>query len=74
MNASEMIRELSLLKAGWHRQENPKTGAVAIFCMTARSEAEWEQRAIAQSQAADRDTIILRPKAPENSFATRRGD
>ena len=58
---------LPIRDAGWVKHEGPH--GVAFFPETARDEQDWEQRAIAQSQAAERDTIILEPKPLENVFA-----
>lgn len=67
-----LLRDLALTKAGWHRQENPETGAVAIFPETATNESEWEQRAKLQLAEAKSNLAIPEPKPMKNTLAARR--
>ena len=80
MNATAMdlLRDLALINAGWHRVEHPETGAVGIFPETAKDEADWERKAMAQSREAESNAIILPPKLLDDDLAERmrisRGD
>ncbi len=71
MKATDLMRDLSLINAGWHRVEHPETGAVGIFPETAKDEGEWERTALAQSKEAERNAIILPPKLLDDDLAER---
>ena len=73
-NIDVLLRDLSYIDSGWHRHENPVTGAVVLFPETAKNEAEWEARALAMTAA--QTPIHLAPKPQTNALAERvvRGD
>ena len=66
-NIDVLLRDLSYIDSGWHRHENPVTGAVALFPETAKNEAEWESRALAMH--AEQEAITLPPKPRENALS-----
>ena len=68
-NIDVLLRDLSYIDSGWHRHENPETGAVALFPETAKNEAEWETRALLMH--ASQEAITLAPKPLENTLAQR---
>ena len=72
MKAVDLMRDLALINAGWHRTEHPETGAVGIFPNTARDEGEWERKAMAQSREAERNSIIPEPRQGDDGLAERR--
>ncbi len=82
-NIDVLLRDLSYIDSGWHRHENPVTGAVALFPDVPRhpsgsvearaAEDEWEQRSLAMH--AEQRTITLAPKPIENTMTRiERGD
>ena len=72
-NIDVLLRDLSYIDSGWHRHENPVTGAVVLFPETAKNEAEWEQRALLMH--ASQEIIRLQPKPLENTMTRiKRGD
>ena len=60
--------ELAILRSDWDWHFNPETGALAcIIPKTAKSEDEWEQRAL-EMHSAQR-TIVPSPKPRENALS-----
>jgi hypothetical protein len=72
-NIDVLLRDLSYIDSGWHRHENPETGAVVLFPETAKNEAEWEARAL---QMHSKQTPIHLEAKPQENAMTRieRGD
>ena len=68
-NIDVLLRDLSYIDSGWHRHENPETGAVVLFPETAKNEAEWEARALEMHSA--QEAITLAPKPQTNELAAR---
>ena len=68
-NIDVLLRDLSYIDSGWHRHENPETGAVALFPETAKNEAEWEARALLMH--AEQTPVTLAPKPRGNTLAER---
>lgn len=54
----------------WYWHENSETGALAIFPKTAKSESEWEARALLMHD--QQVTIRLESKPLENQMALRK--
>ena len=72
-NIDVLLRDLSYIDSGWHRHENPETGAVVLFPETAKNEAEWEQRALLMHR--EQVSLTLKPKPSENTMTRiERGD
>ena len=72
-NIDVLLRDLSYIDSGWHRHENPVTGAVALFPETAKNEAEWEARALLMHR--EQVSLTLKPKPVENTMTRiERGD
>lgn len=61
---------LAIMRSGWFRHVNAETGEFALFPYTAKSEAEWEQRALAMHEA--QEPIRLDAKPEENTLAARK--
>ncbi len=82
-NIDVLLRDLSYIDSGWHRHENPVTGAVALFPDVPRHpsgspeqralEDEWEARAL---QMHSKQTPIHLEAKPQENAMTRieRGD
>ncbi len=78
-NIDVLLRDLSYIDSGWHRHENPVTGAVALFpdmpmfpsgSKEARAaEDAWEARALAMH--ASQTLILPEAKPLENTLAAR---
>lgn len=78
-NLDTLLRDLHYIDSGWHRHENPVTGAVALFpsvevhpsgSKEARAvEADWEARASAMHAA--QTPVTLAEKPAENTLAER---
>ena len=66
----DLAHALSVMRSGFHRIEGP--GGVAVFPMQAANEAEWEARALAQAQAAERLEVATRPVAKPSPDGIRR--
>ena len=82
-NIDVLLRDLSYIDSGWHRHENPVTGAVALFPDVPRhpsgsvearaAEDAWEIRALVMHE--NQAPIHLAPKPPENVLSRiERGD
>ena len=73
---AELAGKLAFKRSGWHREENPDTGAVAYFPVTATDVDAWQARALAQAQESERMEREIRPapKPLENALRLRRGD
>ena len=71
---ADLANKLAIKRSGWHRQENPETGAVVLFPETATYDAAWEAKALAQSQEAEHlgASTLLDAKPLENTLAARR--
>ena len=69
-NIDVLLRDLSYIDSGWHRHENPVTGAVVLFPETAKNEAEWERRALDMHEA--QETIRLEAKPEANTLVARK--
>ena len=69
--AEQLLRK----RSGWIWHENPETGALALFPETAKNEAEWERRALAQNAEAEamERANRLEAKPEENALAARKG-
>ena len=65
-NLDVLLRDLSYIDSGWHRHENPETGAVFLIPETAKNEAEWEQRALLMH--SKQETITIEAKPVENQM------
>ena len=78
-NLDVLLRDLALKDSGFHRHENPQTGAVAFFPdvpvfpsgsnQARQIEAAWEARALVMHES--QDPIRLEPKPLENTLAKR---
>ena len=66
-----LAERLARKRSGWHWHENSETGEVALFPETAKSEHEWEARALAMHEK--QKTIRLVEKPEENALAARKG-
>jgi len=77
---SALADALAIRRSGWHRVENPESGAIAYFPVTANDVEEWEQRALAQARESERLGASTQPDAKplQNSLQERvnilRGD
>ncbi len=72
-NIDDLMSDLYWLDSGFHRHVNSETGAMAIFPETAKSEHDWEARALAMHE--NQRTIIPAPKPRENAMTRiTRGD
>ena len=82
-NIDNLMRDLHYIDSGWHRHENPVTGAVALFPDVPRhpsgsaearaAEDDWEARALAMHSA--QEPVTLAPKPRENVLSRiERGD
>ena len=82
-NIDVLLRDLSYIDSGWHRHENPVTGAVALFPDVPRypsgsvearaAEEAWQERSLAMHLA--QSPVTLAPKPAENALSRiERGD
>ncbi len=82
-NIDDLMRDLHYIDSGWHRQENPITGAVGLFPSVPRhpsgsakaraAEDAWEIRALVMHE--NQAPIHLAPKPRENVLSRiERGD
>lgn len=51
----------------WHWQENPETGAIAIYPKTATDIEAWQARSL--DMHSRQETLILAPKPVHNDFS-----
>lgn len=65
-----LLRDLAMKDSGWHRHENPETGAVAYFPETAKSAEDFERRALAMHES--QEPVTLAPKPREDHMAARK--
>ena len=73
---SGLVHALAIRRSGYIRHENAETGAIVFFPEMAKSEHEWEARALEMHNA--QIPVVLERKAEENVLANRvrviRGD
>ena len=66
-NIDRLMTELMRIDSGWIWQENPQTGALAIFPKTAKDVEAWESRAL--EMLAAQVPVMLEAKPEENTLA-----
>lgn len=72
MNASDLLNEMALIDNGWKKIEGP--GGTAFIPVTARNEAEWEQRCreMHDHQATNADLLESTSRPIESAIASLR--
>ena len=67
---AELMGALARKNGPWIWHENPETGDLAVFPKTAKSDQEWEVRALLMH--SEQEMITIEDKPTQNEFARQR--